>query len=146
MNDPQIILESVKGIWAILGIFATGLVSWVGFAIKERHSRKKAEEAYRKEQLEKQLALEAKVDRLTEILQDFADETNNRLNRISTGLELCMEDDDLIFCAFRKTKILNGESEIQSKKLEHFRQGLMHESLTSSSTVENLDDIEKEKA
>ena len=37
MNDPQIILESVKGIWAIMAVFATGLVSWIGFAIKERH-------------------------------------------------------------------------------------------------------------
>ena len=141
MNDPQIILESVKGIWAILGIFATGLVSWAGFAIKERYSRKKAEEAYRKEQLEKQLALETKVDKLTEILQDFVSDTNNRLNRISTGLELCMEDDDLIFNAFRKTKILNGDSEIQSKKLEHFRQGLMHESLITTPVVEELNDI-----
>lgn len=143
MNDPQVILESVKGIWAILGIFATGLVSWIGFAIKERHARKKAEEIYRKEQLEKQLALEAKVDKLTEILQNFATDTNSRLNRISTGLELCMEDDDLIFNAFRKTKLLNGESEVQSKKLEHFRQGLMHESLINSDSIEELENIEK---
>lgn len=134
MNDPQILIESIKGIWAILAVFATGLVSWIGFAIKERHSKKKKEEAFREEQFKKQEALEKKVDKLIDAFNIFAKEQNTKLNRISTGLELCMEDDDLIFAAFRKTKILNGDSEAQSKKLENFRMGLMHESLVEGNT------------
>ena len=140
MNDPQILIESIKGLWAILGVFATGLCTWIGFAIKERISKKKKEELYREEQANRQALLEKKVDRLIDIFLQFSDINTKKLNKISEGLELCMEDDDLIFRAFRKTKILNGDSEAQSKKLENYRQSLLHESFVAN--VDVSDDIE----
>lgn len=145
MNDPQILVESIKGLWAVIGVFATGLCTWIGFAIKERISKKKKEDLYREEQAKKQLLLEQKVDKLTEIFLEFSNENYKRLNKISEGLELCMEDDDLIFRAFRKTKILNGDSEAQSKKLEKYRQALLHESFIANSDIsEDIKDTKKD--
>lgn len=142
MDNPQIILESIKGIWAILAVFATGIVSWIGWSIKEKASRKKSEAEKEKIRDEKLNNLEAKIDKIIDYQVEVSKEQNKRLNKISAGLELCMEDDDLIFNAFRKTKILNGESESQSKKLAAYRKSLMHESLTSID--DDIDELKDE--
>lgn len=141
MDNPQIWLESVKGLWAIAAIIFTGVVSWIGSALNARRVQKKEEKQYREDQARKHDSLEAKVDKLIDILSEFSKEQNKKLNRISAGLELCMENDEIVFGAFRKTKILNGESEAQSKKLENFRQSLMHDSLAVSTILEELDEI-----
>lgn len=138
MDNPQFWLESIKGIWAVVAVVTTAVCSWIGFLIKERVSKKKEEQKYREDQANKQAALEAKVDNMIEILTEFSKEQNKKLCRLSTGLELCLENDEIIFSAFRKTKILNGESEAQSKKLEAFRQGLLHDSLMVDSSLDEL--------
>lgn len=149
--DTQVLVESIKGLWSVIGIIVTGVVAGIGFLVKESVAKKKKEELYKEEQSRQQKeyrdeqlrrydALEEKVDRLIEILNVFAEETNQKLNHISEGLNLCMEDDELIFKAFRKTKLLNGESEAQSKKLAEFQRDLLRKSLQTFETI----DFEKE--
>lgn len=129
MDDPQVWIESVKGIWSILAIVFTGVITWIGWSIKERIDRKKRDTEYR-ETMEKSIReLSEKIDESSEFQRENVKRTNKKLNSISAGLELCMEDDAIMFEAFRKSHMLNGESEAQSRKLETYRKNLMHESL-----------------
>ena len=130
MDNPQIWLESVKGIWSILAIIFTGVITWVGWSIRERIDRKKSEELYREKQEEKHQQMLNKFEDIEKLQKSFAKDIHKKLNKISAGLELCMEDDDIIFGAFRKTHVLNGGSEAQSKKLEAYRKSLMRDPLT----------------
>ena len=138
--DTQVLVESIKGLWSVIAIVATGAVTGIGFLVKESFSKKKKEELYREEQAKRIKELENKVDRLIEAFKAFAEETNDKLTHISEGLNLCMEDDELIFKAFRKTKLLNGDSEAQSKKLADFQRDLFRKSIQAFETV----DIDKE--
>ena len=51
--------------------------------------------------------------------------------KLKKGLELCMEDDDIIFEAFRNSGLLNGKSEVQSAKLYEFKKELLEEGLNN---------------
>ena len=137
--DTQVLVESIKGLWSVIAIVATGAVTGIGFLVKESFSKKKKEELYREEQAKRIKELENKVDRLIEAFKAFAEETSDRLTHISEGLNLCMEDDELIFKAFRKTKLLNGDSEAQSKKLSDFQRDLLRKSIQSFESVVDID-------
>ena len=137
--DTQVLVESIKGLWSVIAIVATGAVTGIGFLVKESFSKKKKEELYREEQAKRIKELENKVDRLIEAFKSFAEETNDKLTHISEGLNLCMEDDELIFKAFRKTKLLNGDSEAQSKKLADFQRDLLRKSIQSFESVVDID-------
>lgn len=143
VGNSAFALESIKGLWTILGIVATGIVSWIGYSIKDNREKKKSERLYREEQIKKQAELAEKVDAMIEWQIEFAKEQSKRLQSISEGLELCMEDDKLIFQAFRKSHLLNGESEAQSKKLEAYSQGLLKETLYIKDDTEDLEKLYK---
>ena len=133
-------VETIKGIWAVVAIFATGLVTWIGYLVKEHLDRKRIEKQYRDEQTQRVSEMSKKLDKVIEWQIDFATEQNKRLKKISEGLKLSMEDDKLIFQAFRKSELLNGDSEAQSKKLEKYEQSLIMDSFLFD---KEDDDIEK---
>ena len=133
-------VETIKGIWAVVAIFATGLVTCIGYLVKEHLDRKRIEKQYRDEQTQRVSEMSKKLDKVIEWQIDFATEQNKRLKKISEGLKLSMEDDKLIFQAFRKSELLNGDSEAQSKKLEKYEQSLIMDSFLFD---KEDDDIEK---
>lgn len=143
MDNSAFALESIKGLWTVIGIFATGIVTWIGYSIKDNREKKKSERLYREDQVKKQEELAKKVDAMIEWQIEFAKDQSKRLQSISEGLELCMEDDKLIFQAFRKSHLLNGDSEVQSKKLDKFSQSRLRDSYTIEDDIESLEKLNK---
>ena len=97
---------------------------WVGWLIKSRidqREKKKTTEG----------KLESKLNALLNLEVQEAKARKKEMAKLKKGLELCMEDDDIIFEAFRNSGLLNGKSEVQSAKLYEFKKELLEEGLNN---------------
>lgn len=115
----------------VIGSLLSAFVGYVVWALKDKKRIREKEEDYRKQQKQTDDEREERIrkeraeqtdkviqhlDKLDRKIDDLYDYQENN----AEALGLIFESDIIQFEAFRKSGLLNGESEVQEKKLRDF--------------------------